>query len=87
MNQQVIALSLGGNIVKYRIEPMPQQVDLKDARCPRCGHTIELIAEMLQWGFWEDSHYYFVICQKCAATTCYKQEIVLDWEVEKNEQH
>lgn len=84
MNER-ISLSLGGRVVKYTVVPMPHQVDLADQRCPGCGRTIQLIAEVMQCGFWEDTHWYFVVCEHCAQATCFKQELALDWEVESNE--
>lgn len=80
-----ISLSLGGKVVKYTVVPMPHQVDLADQRCPHCGGKIQLIAEVMQYGFWQDVHWYFVICEQCAAATCFKQELALDWEVKENE--
>lgn len=80
-----IALSLGGKLVKYHVEPLPQHVELADARCPKCGNKTQLLAEVMQWGFWEDIHWYFVICEHCAAATCFRQELTLEWEVKENE--
>lgn len=80
-----IALSLGGKVVKYAIVRMGHQELLVHQHCPKCGHKVQLVAEVMQYGFWEDVHWYFVVCEKCAAATCFKQALVLDWEVKNNE--
>jgi hypothetical protein len=42
--------------------------------------------ELLQWGFWEDTHTYLCKCVSCDRPIAVEQVMPLDWSVQSGEE-
>lgn len=60
-----LRLRLSEGVYDYAIVALSATADLAEARCDKCNGALSMHGELLQWGFWEDTHTYLCACRVC----------------------
>lgn len=79
-----VSLSLGKGKLMYRLDDIEASVNLEVLKCDKCSGKPAVVANIVQWGFFEDEYLYFTVCQECGNPVCYKQ-VVANYDMELKE--
>lgn len=86
MRVRKLRFKLTDGTFEYAIVALPHQADFSEARCDKCGAHLMMHGELLQWGFWEDTHTYLCKCVCCDRPIAVEQVMPLDWSVQSGEE-
>lgn len=84
MNRRKLRLKLADGTFEYTVVSITFDSDFQDTPCPKCAKSLVYHGELLQWGFWEDTHTYLCKCSGCNAPIAVEQVMPVDLEVTKD---
>lgn len=78
------SLCIAGKRLMYRICDIGATVNIDAQKCNKCNGILAIVADTVQWGFYEDEYHYYTICQDCGKPTCFRQ-VVPNYEIAEGE--
>jgi hypothetical protein len=77
---------VGDIVVIYQIKTVKEEEPKDDTHCPYCGETMSPLADILQYGIFDDAYHTFFACEPCGVAVEFRYNIATYALVSKRDQ-